>query len=118
MFQSMATKGERFRADAQKAAHFATPPDPAGHEPAGKIAARHGRSKDRIRNSASHNEALTHSAQSSYEFEVSRNTPRPSRKSTRKALNRNKTDSGLRLTQMNRNAAAKARAGRRSGNPT
>jgi hypothetical protein len=111
----MATKGERFKAEAQRAAH-ATKPRKDKHEPAGKRAARRGRYKERIPNPTSHNEAPRAARKSSYELEVSL-TARPSRKSGRKSHNRQKTDSSLRIKEMNRNASPRARAGRPSGNP-
>ncbi|HET6284354.1 MAG TPA: hypothetical protein VFH73_25580 [Polyangia bacterium] len=107
------TKAEEFQRAAEVAAHSKKPPSPS-HDSAGKVAARRGRTKDRIPNQASHNQGTTHTKTSSYEFEVTA-TSRPSRKSTRKALNRQKTDSALRITAMNRTAAASTRAAARRG---
>jgi len=46
-------------------------------------------------------------------YELERSAARPSRKSTRKALNRIKNDSALRITQMNRASSPPARAAAR-----
>jgi hypothetical protein len=106
----MTTKSQRFRAEMQRAAqarkHASNPPKPKRPKP---------RAKDRIPNQASHNESASRSRKSAFafEFEVT-TTPRPSRKSTRKSSNRQKTDSGLRIAAMKRNAAPEARASRRS----
>jgi hypothetical protein len=105
------TKAEAFQRAAEVAAQSKKPPK-LSHDSAGKVAARRGRTKDRIPNQASHNEGPTRTKTSSYEFEVT-TTSRPSRKSTRKALNRQKTDSGLRITAMNKTAAASTRAAAR-----
>jgi hypothetical protein len=102
----MATRAEQFRA-AQERNGRAQPN--GGHDSAGKRAARAGRTKDRFPNQASHNEAASAARKGSYEFEVTQG-PRPSRKSTRKSANRQKTDSGLRITAMNRNSMARARS--------
>lgn len=105
------TKAEQFQRAAQLAAHAKKPANPP-RDPAGKVAARNGRRKDRIPNQTSHNEGPTRTKTSSYELEVTA-TSRPTRKSTRKSLNRQKTDSGLRITEMNRNAAPSTRTARR-----
>jgi hypothetical protein len=121
----MATKAERFRSEAEKAAHARHPQKPA-HESAGKRAAERGRTKGRIPNPTSHNEAprlsqkgraTTHAKKATYELEVSA-TSRPSRKSTRRSPNHIKPDSALRITEMNRNASPTTRSGRRGSNPT
>lgn len=110
----MATRAEQFRA-AQERTGRARQPN-GGHESAGRRAARAGRTKDRIPNQASHNEARSAGRKGSYEFEIAQGS-RPSRKSTRKSNNRQKTDGGLRMTAVNRNSMASARAQRRGGNP-
>lgn len=112
----MATKAQRFKAEMQRAAQATHPPRP-GHEPAGKRAEERGRKKDRFPNPTSHNEAPTAMKNSAYELEPS-STPRPPRKSTRRSPAHLKTDAPLRITVMNRNASAKRRAQRPSGNPT
>jgi hypothetical protein len=85
----MATRAERFRADAERAAQ-------AGKKR--KIAkSPTGRRKDGRANPASHNDGSTHAKHSGYALEGSL-TARPSRKSTRKSANRQKTDSALRIT--------------------
>jgi hypothetical protein len=109
----MATRAEQFRAAQERSGGAQSN---GGHETAGKRAARAGRTKDRFPNQASHNEAASAARKGAYEFEVAQG-PRPSRRSTRKSANRQKTDSGLRITAMNRNNLAQARAQRPSGNP-
>jgi len=112
----LATKGERARAEQQRAAQ-ATHPKRKGHDSAGKRAAARGRRKDRLPNPESHNETERGERTSPYLFEVSA-TARPSRKSTRRSGTRAKPDAPLRLTTtMNRVATPKARATRPSGNP-
>jgi len=63
-----------------------------------------------------HNLAPTRTKNSSYELEVPA-ARRPSRKSTRKALNHQKTDSALRITQVIRQSSAPARASRAPRKP-
>ena len=109
------TRAERFQLNQQRAAQAAKAKHP-GHTSAGRRARDRGRSKDRIPNPASHNEAVRAGRKSTYEHEVSA-TSRPSRKSSRKSPGRIKTDSALRLTAMNRNASPKQRSARRTGNP-
>jgi hypothetical protein len=112
----MATKGERARAEQQRAAHTKHP-DKAAHQSAGKRAAARGRVKDRAPNPASHNEAPRAERKSPYQFEVSATT-RPSRKSSRRGGTTHvKPDGPLRITTMNRIASPKQRASRPSGNP-
>jgi hypothetical protein len=112
----MATKGERFKSDTQREAHAKRAPH-ASHETAGKRAKERGRAKGRLPNPTSHNESARAAKKSAYELEPG-TSPRPSRKSTRGSPNHIKTDSGLRITEMNRNASPKARAQRRGGNPS
>jgi hypothetical protein len=108
MFSLMATKAERFRAEAQRAAQKVKRPKiPSG---------RRGPAKDDVPNPTSHNESARARKNATYELEVS-STARPSRKSTRLSPTHIKTDSVLRITAMNRNATPKARAGRRGGDP-
>jgi hypothetical protein len=109
----VATRAERLKTQQERAAQRRK----AAAAAAGKAPARKPRKKDRIPNQASHNEAPTRGRRRSrYEFEVSL-TERPSRKSTRKSSNRQKTDSALRTRTMSQNAQPRTRAGRRSGNP-
>jgi hypothetical protein len=115
----MATKAERFRAEAQRTAHPARPAS-GGHVAAGLRAARRGRTKDRLPNPTSHNEAprAKEKAKHNVFYELEPSTAgRPSRKSTRGSPTRQKTDSVLRIAAMNRNATPKSRAGRPTGNP-
>ncbi len=100
----MATKGERFKAEQQRAAHGKRPPQPAWTKPAA---------------SHPHNQAARAGKRSAYELEPELGAAgRPPRKSTRKSPAHIKTDSSLRITAMNRNASPEQRARRRSGNPT
>jgi hypothetical protein len=107
----MATKAQQFKAEMERVAQAIK----RAGKPA-KTKRRNPRRKDRIPNQASHNEAPSRTRKSSYAFEVAA-TARPSRKSTRKSSNRQKTDSGLRIAAMKRNASPESRASRRSGNP-
>jgi hypothetical protein len=109
----VATKGERQRAEEQRAAH-ANHPKRKAHESAGKRAAARGRRKDRIPNPASHNETERTERTSPYVFEVSA-TGRPSRKSSRRSGTRAKPDASLRNRAMNRVAGPEQRATRRRG---
>jgi len=115
----MATKAERFRAEAMRAAH-ASRPAGGKHTSAGLRAARRGRKKNRLPNPTSHNEAARAKRKEkrnvAYELEPSA-TARPPRKSTRGSPTHQKTDSGLRIRAMNLNATPRARSGRPSGNP-
>lgn len=111
----VATKGERARVEQQRAAHAGHAPK-TSHDSAGKRAAARGRRKDRMPNSASHNEGGRAAHKSPYQFEVSA-TGRPSRKSSRRGTERVKPDAPMRLTAMNRVASPKQRASRRTGNP-
>jgi hypothetical protein len=109
----MASKGERFRAEAQRTGQAKKKPQ--------NTARKHGRPRrtagDRPPNPASHNESRRAAKNGAYELEPS-TTTRPSRKSTRRSPTHLKTDSALRITAMNRNASPQARAQRRGGNPT
>ena len=109
------TRGERLKVEQQRAAHARHPQAP-GHASAGRRARARGRRKERIPNSASHNESARAAREPIYEHEVSATT-RPSRKSSRKSPGRIKTDSPMRLAAMNRNATPKERSTRPSGNP-
>jgi len=115
----MATKAEEFRAEAQRAAHRGRGSN-GGHVSAGIRAARRGRTKDRLPNPTSHNEAPRSKRKEknnfSYELEPD-TTSRPPRKSTRGSPTHQKTDSSMRIRAMNRNATPETRAGRPSGNP-
>jgi hypothetical protein len=111
----MATKGERFKAEAQREAQ-AGHPKKAPKTSAARRAAARGRGKQAVPNPASHNQARRVARNSTYELEVSATT-RPSRKSSRKSPTHVKPDGPLRITAMNRVASPKARAGRPSGNP-
>ena len=115
----MATKAEQFKAQAQRAVHAGRASN-GGHVPAGIRAARRGRTKDRLPNPTSHNEAPRAKRKGkdnvSNELELSA-TVRAPRKSTRGSPSHLKTDSGLRIRAMNRNASPGARAARPTGNP-
>jgi hypothetical protein len=129
----MATKAERFKADAQREAHVKNRPHgadkhgagdgdrvprsiDAGSEAGSKAGSKTG-SKARSTNPTSHNEAPRIGKDGTYELEPS-TTARPPRKSTRRSPAHLKTDSSLRIKNMNRTASPQARAGRRGGNPT
>jgi len=75
------------------------------------------REEVRPRVRVTHNEAARAAKNSSYELEGS-GTARPSRKSTRRSPTHVKTDSGLRITAMNRIATPQARSERRGGKTT
>ena len=109
------TRGERFKVEQQRAAHARHAHAP-GQASAGWRARARGRSKDRIPNQASHNEAARAARNPTYEHEVSATT-RPSRKSSRKSPGHIKTDSPLRIAAMNRNASPKQRSARPTRNP-
>ena len=93
------TRAERFRTEEQRAAHQKKQKE-AGTARKPRVAAA---------SKLSHNEAPTRAQKSSYELETT-GASSPSRKSTRKALNRQKTDSALRITAMVRNTSPPARA--------
>jgi hypothetical protein len=97
----MATKAERVKAETQRAAHAGTR----------KTAPKRSRPKDRYPNPTSHNEASRAAKNSAYELEPG-DSPRPSRKSTRRSPTHIKTDSALRITAMNRTNSPRERAGR------
>jgi hypothetical protein len=105
----MATKAERFRAEAERSAHPKRPPT-GGHLSAGARAARRGRRKDRLPNPTSHNEATrtVKTKTSSYDLEPSM-SERPSRRSSRISPAHVKTDTSLRMRAINRAASPKAR---------
>jgi hypothetical protein len=96
----VATKAERFKAAAERSGAKRT-----------KKPLKHERDKQRVPNPASHNESQRAARNSSYEMEFAA-TPRPSRKSTRKSSNRQKTDSALRTTAMSQLVAPSRRASR------
>jgi hypothetical protein len=117
----MATRAERFKAEAQRRAQAnkvrrkgkrRAAPQAAAARAA--LVARH----DRLVGNVPHNAAPRAEKNSAYEIEVSGGSGRPSRKSTRKSPTHIKTDSNLRIREMNRNASPKARSVRRSPNPT
>jgi hypothetical protein len=116
----MATKAERFRAQAERAAQGGSGVSDGGHLSAGIRAARRGRTKDRLPNPTSHNESARSNKKRkrtfAYELEPSASSRAP-RMSTRASPEHLKNDSGLRMRAMNRNAAPEARAKRRTGNP-
>jgi hypothetical protein len=121
----MATKAERFKADAQREAHVKNRPHGVDKDGAGDgdrvsrsiDAGSKPGSKARSTNPTSHNEAPRIGKDGTYELEPS-TTARPPRKSTRRSPAHLKTDSSLRIKNMNRTASPQARAGRRGGNPT
>jgi hypothetical protein len=106
----MATKAERFRAEAERSAQPKRPPT-GGHLSAGLRAARRGRTKNRLPNPTSHNEAPSSKKNSVYQIEYD-TTSRPPRKSSRGSPTHIKTDSPLRIRAMNQAASPRARAGR------
>jgi hypothetical protein len=120
----MATKAERFKSDAQREAHVKNRPHGAGEGSAGDgiraprstKAGSKTISKNGSPNPTSHNEAPRIGKGGTYELEPS-TTARPPRKSTRRSPAHLKTDSSLRIKNMNRTASPQARAGRRGGNP-
>jgi len=104
----MATKTERFKALDERAHHNRPPQPPKPTKPK--------RDKYRLPNPTAHNEAARAEKNGRYSLEVS-TTVRPSRKSTRKSENRQKTDSQLRITNMNMNSSPGERASRPTKNP-
>jgi hypothetical protein len=96
----VATKAERFKAAAERSGAKRAKKPP-----------KHERDKGRVPNQASHNESERAARKSSYEMEFA-TTARPSRKSTRKSSNRQKPDSGLRMTAVNRLATPSRRTTR------
>jgi hypothetical protein len=108
----MASKGERFRAQAQRTGQAKKTPKNTTR----KRARPRRTSGNRPPNPASHNESQRAAKNGAYELEPS-TTTRPSRKSTRRSPTHLKTDSTLRITAMNRNASPQSRAQRRGGNP-
>jgi hypothetical protein len=88
----MATRTERFKAAAERAAQAGN-----AEKKRKKLKSPTGRRKDGRANPASHNDGSTHAKRSGYALEGSL-TARPSRKSTRKSANRQKNDSALRIT--------------------
>ena len=100
----MATKAERFRSEAQRTGRDRAKVHKPGRAPNQR--ARGGR-PDKV-----HNLATVRGTHSSYELEPGDGVKGASRKSTRKSNNRQKTDSGLRLAQMNRTTQPEARARR------
>jgi hypothetical protein len=101
----VATKAELFKAQVMRSGRK-KPPKPAKHK----------RDIHRMPNPTSHNEAPRAERKSGYALEYAQ-TARPSRKSSRKSENRQKTDSGLRIAAMAKNASPEARATRRTRNP-
>lgn len=108
----MATKTQQFKAETQRAAA------PAGGQKAtGRTRAKvGGRAKDRYPNPTSHNESPRAAKNGPYELEPSQ-SPRPSRKSTRRSPTHVKTDTALRIRAVNRHASPESRsqAGRSRG---
>jgi hypothetical protein len=78
---------------------------------AGLRAARRGRTKDRLPNPTSHNEAASSKKNSIYQIEYDA-TSRPPRKSSRGSPTHIKTDSSLRIRAMNQAAKPATRAAR------
>jgi hypothetical protein len=102
----MATKGERAKAEQERAASAAHPKR-RGHASAAKWAAARGRRG--VGGTGPHNEARRAARNSTYELEASA-TARRSRKSTRKSATRSKNDGALRVTRVARVASAQARS--------
>ena len=112
----MATKAERFEVEMRRAAQRRKAASGAKAKTPAKASKRRPRRTELTAGHATRNDARARGEKSSYAMEVTASS-RPSRKSTRKSRNRQKTDSGLRITEMERNASPKARAKRPSGNP-
>jgi hypothetical protein len=112
----MATKAERFKVEMERAAQRRKAANGAKGKNRAKAANRRSRRLDLTATHATHNDARARGKKSSYALEVAA-TARPSRKSTRKSRNRQKTDSVLRSTEVRRNASPKARAAHPTGNP-
>jgi hypothetical protein len=101
----MATKTQQFRVDVQRSAQGAT----GKKAPSRAAKAANGRDKDRYPNPASHNESRRAAKNSPYELEPAQ-SPRPSRKSTRRSPTHVKTDSALRIRAVNRHASPESRS--------
>jgi hypothetical protein len=110
----MATKAEEFKAETQRTSRPA-----AGKKTVAPSRSKVGaaRAKDRYPNPTSHNESPRAAKKSAYELEPAQ-SPRPSRKSTRRSPTHVKTDSSLRIRAVSRHASpesrSQARGGRRS----
>jgi hypothetical protein len=98
----MATKAQRYREEIQKRAHHETP----------KNKKRTRTLRPVVPNPGAHNLSKKAARKASYERELSL-TQRPSRKAGRKSLNRQKTDSALRITTVSAVHSPKARSQRR-----
>src|SRR5512142_2143186 len=103
----MATRAEAFRAQQQRTGQAKRKPRHAPTKHSDGVA------KGRVPNPASHNEAQRAGRTARYEFEVAQ-TERPSRKSSRKGLNRQKHDNPLRITVMNRAVTPESRTMKRT----
>src|SRR4029077_1564406 len=112
----MATKAERFKVEMERAAQRRKAANGAKGKTRAKAANRRSHRLELTATHATRNDARARGKKSSYALEVAATAP-PSRKSPRKSRTRQKTDSGLRITEMKRNALPKARAARPSGNP-
>ena len=109
-FHGVATKTERFKAEMERTAQGINKA-----EGAKGATRRSGRKRPHGIVKVTHNAAPAHAKKSSYALETTVSS-RPSRKSTRKSSNRQKTDSGLRISVMSMSAKPESRARRRSGN--
>lgn len=98
----MATKAHEFKVESERASSKKTSRRP-------RSKAGSGRAKDRYPNPASHNESSRAAKNGTYELEPAQ-SPRPSRKSTRRSPTHIKTDSALRIRAMNRQASPEARS--------
>jgi hypothetical protein len=109
----MATKAELFKTETQRTSRAAVGKKASTR---GGSKAASGRAKDRYPNPTSHNESPRAAKNSAYELEPSQ-SPRPSRKSTRRSPTHVKTDSALRIRAVNRHASPESRsqAGRARG---
>jgi hypothetical protein len=109
----MATKAQQFRAESERNAPARGDKKSPGSN---RSKASVGRAKDRYPNPTSHNESPRAAKNGTYELEPSQ-SPRPSRKSTRRSPTHVKTDSALRIRAVNRHASPESRsqAGRARG---
>ena len=108
----MATRGERFKSDTQRAAHAKKAPRVA-RETASKRAQERGRTtKGSVGNHTPHNDAARVAKNSVYELEAGAGA-HPSRKSTRRSPGHIKTYSALRIAEVNRMSSPQAREQRR-----
>lgn len=111
----MATRAERFRAQAERTGNAKrrpkSPPKPdqrAGQRARAALVAKHDHPGSRV----PHNVAPRASKNSTYELEATNDASRPSRKSTRRSATHVKPDADMRLRAVNRTSSPKRRAAR------